>query len=161
MIFLFRQHENTSVNKMANSPNHLWEKNVRHNFYCFVSSLICDKTFSLKRYTTVAFSFFNIKHYNTPMMQAQNKAYMPSLVQRARRDTAIPILDLGYRWQWGWSHHIQPIYTHAGDQVLNIEEARWAPRPAWMRMVKRISCPIGVWASVSHTSYPLQTSLAQ
>jgi len=39
----------------------------------------------------------------------------------------------------GWSHCTQPIYTHAREQVLNVEEARWAPGPARMRKVKRIS----------------------
>jgi len=40
------------------------------------------------------------------------KAYIPSLVQRGRSDTATLIPDLGYR-QWGeWSHLTQPIYPN-------------------------------------------------
>jgi len=70
VTFLFRQHENTSVNNKANSPI-ICENNTRHNYYCFVVSLRCNKTFSLKCYTTVAFCFLNIKHYNNPVMQAK------------------------------------------------------------------------------------------
>ena len=101
MTFLFRQHENISVNNKANSPNNLWEQNMKHNYYYFVASLRCDKTFSLNCYITVALCFL-IKHYNTPVMQAKQG----NMVQRGRRDTAILILDLGYRWQGGGgSHH--------------------------------------------------------
>ena len=46
--------------------------------------------------------------------------HIPSLVQRGRRDTAILILDLGYRWRGEWSHHTQPIYPQEREQVLNV-----------------------------------------
>jgi len=59
----------------------------------------------------------------------------------------------------GRSHHTQPIYPQKRVQVHTVE-ARWAPGPAWMRMVKIILCPTGVWAPVSHTNYPIQNSQA-
>ena len=146
-------------------PNHLWEEIMKHNYYCFVASLRCDKTFSLKRYTlwflvSSPTNIITLLWFSPSKVRDTVNANMPSLVQRGRRDTAVLIPDLGYRQWEEWSHHTQPIYPQERDQVLNIE-ARWAPGPTWMRMVKRISSPTGVWASVSHTNYLLQTSEAQ
>jgi len=92
---------------------------MRHNYYRFVASLRCDKTFNRgsKCYTTVAFGFLNIKHFNTPVVQAKV------------RDKVKVTYRHGYRWQGG-SHHTQPIYPQERDQVLNVKEVRWAPGPA-------------------------------
>ena len=168
-MFLFRQLENTSVNNKANSPNHMWEQNMRHNYYCFVASLRCDRTSNGGRSVTPLWLLVS---------STSNILTLLWFKPRKVRDKVKVIYHYWYRrgkrysytnsWPWlqmarrgGGSHHTQPIYPQERDQVINVKEARWAPGPAWMRMVKRISCPTAVWASVSHTSYPLQTSAAQ
>jgi len=155
MSFLFRQHKNTSVNK----ANRTWGTIITALYLHWdVTKLSAWSVTPLRLFLSSTSNILTLLWCKPSKVRDKVKVHMPSLVQRGRRDTATLVLDLGYRWWGGWSHHTQPIYPQERDQALNGEEARWAPGPAWMRIVKRISCPTGVWASVSHTNYPLKPS---
>jgi hypothetical protein len=131
MTFLFRQHENMSVNNKANSPNHLWEQNMKHNYYCFVASLTCDKTFNRASALLYHCGFLFLQHQTLTLLWCKPsnvrdkvKAYIPSLVQSGRRDTTVLILDLGNRWEGGGGHT-----THS--QFIPKKESRYSP---WRRL---------------------------
>jgi len=84
----------------------------------------------------INYLFKNLLWCKQSKVRDKVKAYMPSLVQRGRRDIATLIPDFGYRWRAGRSHHTEQIYSQDRDQVLNTEAVRWAPWRVSMRIMK-------------------------
>jgi hypothetical protein len=64
---------------------------------------------------------------------------------RGSRGTALPILNLSYRYEWLVNTTPWPLYTSEKAPVPIIEEYVCAPGLVWMSMKKKISsCPTGV-----------------
>ena len=90
--------------------------------------------------------------------------YRPGVAQRVGRDIAVLFHDRGTRRGWVVSSTPQPHFTPGEDPIPIVEEAGWAPGPAWTGRKSRPHWDYDprtvqpVAQSLYRLSYPAHTS---
>ena len=72
-----------------------------------------------------------IPTYRYPSIYVKWSRYMPDVVQRVGRGIALIFHDRGSRRKWVVSSTPRPHFTPGKEPVPILQEAGWAPGPAW------------------------------